>query len=613
MPMLDFRQDRLDYGRMLIPPEGYRLDRAVAATYSIDLNTLLSIPVALFYSQTLEGKLTCERLQVLEAIRRTSEVVSVYCQERQVHVPDRYNRLFAFMEDMIVHVRPADAFTSFHPKVWVIRYVQDGHEDRVTYRVLVLTRNLTYDRSWDLAVTLEGQTGNYKREVNAPLVDFLTHLNGIRPLPEFRRFSQDLAKTRLVPPAGFDRLTFHPLGIPGYRASPIAATSAIETLCMSPFLDASIIMDLGKKTEGKLWLFGRRQELAKLPSEVVKGCKAYCLSDLVVEGEAMAGADEGTDDYMEQDLHAKLFLFRQMDKCRWFVGSANATEAGQVRNAEFAVELIGSHRSAELDGAIKDLLGGDNHQNIFEEFAAEMAGQIDTEVERRTAVRRLEYQLVQVPLIGTLKRSENAINYDLTVTVDLTGLVVPKGISLAAKPLNCSVFVPLESGKVNPLLFENIRETDLSRFMAFSIVADGETLRRFVVRYELDGMPPGRLDSIFKSIVSNRDKFFEYLRFLLTDEVSKGDITNDPTGSKSKGHGEDDDFFLHGELPIFERLIVAASRDPMKLKAVDKVIERLRSTDGEEEAPIPPEFLDFWEVFRPFVPLDYGGRGSNGR
>lgn len=44
-PVLDFRQDRLDYGRLLIPPEDHRLDRAIAVTYSLDLNTLLSIPV----------------------------------------------------------------------------------------------------------------------------------------------------------------------------------------------------------------------------------------------------------------------------------------------------------------------------------------------------------------------------------------------------------------------------------------------------------------------------------------------------------------------------------------------------------------------------------------
>ncbi len=68
--MLDFKEDRLDYGRLLIPPDGYRLDRAVAATYSLDLEMLLSVPVALFYSQTLEGKCDPERFQLLD---RTSE------------------------------------------------------------------------------------------------------------------------------------------------------------------------------------------------------------------------------------------------------------------------------------------------------------------------------------------------------------------------------------------------------------------------------------------------------------------------------------------------------------------------------------------------------------
>ncbi len=41
--MLDVKKHRLDYGAMLIPPNGYRLAKAVAATYTLDLNTLLSI------------------------------------------------------------------------------------------------------------------------------------------------------------------------------------------------------------------------------------------------------------------------------------------------------------------------------------------------------------------------------------------------------------------------------------------------------------------------------------------------------------------------------------------------------------------------------------------
>jgi hypothetical protein len=72
--MLDYKGDRLDYGEMLFPPEGFRLVKAIAVTYSLDLNTLLSIPIALFYAQTLEGIGEGERIQLLEAIQRCPEV-----------------------------------------------------------------------------------------------------------------------------------------------------------------------------------------------------------------------------------------------------------------------------------------------------------------------------------------------------------------------------------------------------------------------------------------------------------------------------------------------------------------------------------------------------------
>jgi len=611
--MLDFRQDRWDYGQMLIPPQGYRLDRAIAATYSLDLNTLLSIPVALFYSQTLEGKLTGERFQVLEAIRRTAEVVTVYCQETQLHVPDRYNKIFAFMEDMIVQVRPADAFTSFHPKVWVIRYVREDEADQARYRVLVLTRNLTYDRSWDLAANLEGPTGAAKRDVNSPLVDFLAHLNAIRPIEKFLQFTRGLARAKLAPPGDFDRIAFHPIGIARHRVSPITSITGLDALCMSPFLDEGTVKDLRKATEGALWLFGRKREMAKLPAKVVGACRAYCISDLVVEGESRSGADEELDEPLEQDLHAKLFVFQEADKCRWYVGSANATKAGHARNTEFIVELIGTDRRVNLKSAIADLLGSDDCQGVFEEFTADMAGKGDAEAKRRAAVRRFEYQLVQVPKQGTLTRAENATNYDLTLTIDLTGLTAPKGIALAVKPLNCVEFTEVKCGKVASPVFRNISETDISQFIAYRITGDGETLRSFLVRYKLAGMPDSRVDSIFRSIVSNRDKFFEYLQFLLAEEVSKGDLTYDHPGKKPLSHGEGVDFLWDAELPIFERLLVAASRDPIKLRAVDGVIERLKSTCGREEPLVPPEFLDFWEVFRPLISAADRGRDANGK
>lgn len=598
--MLDFRQDRLDYGRLLIPPQGHRLDRAIAATYSLDLNTLLSIPVALFYSQTLEGKLDGERFQVLEAIRRTAGIVSVYCQETQIHVPDRYNRLFAFMEDMIIPVRMTDAFTSFHPKVWVLRYVRDGASEKTFYRVLVLSRNLTYDRSWDLAIALEGRIGPATRSTNRPLIEFLAHLNTIRPFADFRRFAGDLAKVRFDVPEGFKRFAFHPVGIDGHHESPIFNHDADATLCMSPFIDDETVIKLRERVRGDFWLFGRDREMAKLNRETVEGCNAYCISNLVVEGESLADVDGSNEERLDQDLHAKLFVFRQEDTCRWFVGSANATRAAHARNTEFMVELVGGDRRVMLERAIEDLLGEGRDTTVFEKFHPESAGQPDPNAKQRAAVRRLEYELAQAPLRGSLDRAANQTSYDLTISLDLRRVREATGLSLVVGPLNCSELVPAEIGKPNHLAFGNIRETELSRFVVFAINHGDELLRHFVLRYEVDGMPATRNDTIFKSIVSNSDQFFEYLRFLLADEVTKGDLFSQPPNSRKKSQG-DDGFLWHARLPIFESIVVAASRDPVKLKAVDGIIQRLRARGPAEEALVPPEFLDFWEVFRPLI------------
>ena len=145
--MLDVKKHRLDYGAMLIPPKGFRLAKAVAATYTLDLNTLLSIPVALFFSQTLEGNFETERVQLLEAIQRCPEVLHIYHQQGKIHVPKKHNRLYGLLEPCVVGILPDNAYTSFHPKVWVLRYEHDAQPTMC--RMIVLTR-ITYDRCWTL-------------------------------------------------------------------------------------------------------------------------------------------------------------------------------------------------------------------------------------------------------------------------------------------------------------------------------------------------------------------------------------------------------------------------------------------------------------------------------
>lgn len=613
--MLEFRNDRLDYGRLLIPPAGYRLERAIAASYSIDLNTLLSIPVALFYSQTLEGKLQGERFQLLEAIQRTAGIVTVYFQHGQLHVPERYNRLFAFMEQMIVPVKRDNAFSSFHPKVWMLRYRPEDDRQSPLYRVLVLSRNLTYDRSWDLAVALEGKVASSQRRDNRPLVDFLAYLNRIRPLQDYHPFVRDLAKVKFEVPENFERLRFHPIGIPDYSESPDQIANADEAMCMSPFVDDDTLLTLRQRVQGKFWLFSRREELEKLPPATVGKFKAHCLTERVVEGERQA--DDGAQlDCQTQDLHAKLLVYQLPDQTRWFVGSANATKAARERNVEFMVELSGSSRAIALQELRDDLLEPNRALNVFEEFSAEFAGRHDLLAGQKRTVRLLEFALSKAPLAGTLSPAANRSNYDLTIRLDLRGVLAPDGLTLKMSPMKnrdgtSGEGEPMQFGQINQPVFENITEADLSRFVAFTISAGEETLRHFLLQYEISGLPTTRLDRIIKDIVSNTDEFFEYLRFLLADEFSKADFEQLPADHK-RGRGNDGDDFTAAELPLFETMIVAASRDPEKMRAVDGVIQRLKIPEPDRPPLIPPAFLDFWELFRPLIPADRVKEAGNG-
>ena len=47
----DSNCDRTDYSSILMPPDGYRLDRAVGATYSLDLETLTAVAICLGLSE----------------------------------------------------------------------------------------------------------------------------------------------------------------------------------------------------------------------------------------------------------------------------------------------------------------------------------------------------------------------------------------------------------------------------------------------------------------------------------------------------------------------------------------------------------------------------------
>ena len=157
------------------PPEGFQLDIAVATTYSLNLSSLILAPLAMAAHDQVSGGADSapDPIALLESVRRYAQRTTVFCHAAAIHVPGTYQRIVAFAEDSVVQVLPKSAGKVFHPKIWVLRFINlDGN---LRHRFICLSRNLTEDRSWDTVLVMD-EAPDGAGANTAPLVSFLQGL-----------------------------------------------------------------------------------------------------------------------------------------------------------------------------------------------------------------------------------------------------------------------------------------------------------------------------------------------------------------------------------------------------------------------------------------------------
>jgi len=230
------------YLEAIKPPAGYQFDRAVGTSYSLDLLTLLVLPLSfvLFDYKGKEDNLQSP-LEILEALQRTSHNFSVFCHKGEIKIPNPPHLLYSYLEPNVVEVEPAAEGKIFHPKVWFLRYT--AADDKPIYKFLCLSKNLTFDRSLDVMVMLEGKVGPEEEWNNEPLQDFLQELPRLSAGSyaehvdsDIELMASEILKVNFEPPPGFkNEILFHPQGIAGYNNFPLAGNFN-RFLAISPFL-----------------------------------------------------------------------------------------------------------------------------------------------------------------------------------------------------------------------------------------------------------------------------------------------------------------------------------------------------------------------------------------
>ena len=225
----DQNKNRVDYGELLIEDSAFELEQAVGMTYSLDMEALMGIPLCLGMRGEMISGQRNNPLYVLEAIRRTGKKLSIFCNVGCIKVPKAESRLFALLENSIHEVRMPKSTYNFHPKLWILQYrnVNDG---RTMIKVVVLSRNLTFDQSMDMAIEMTGYVGREVNPKNQPLADMLTFVSQFDS--KKNAYNQLISNLKKVDKFDlldcFEDYEFHPFGIYGGAENGVKKVMAKE-------------------------------------------------------------------------------------------------------------------------------------------------------------------------------------------------------------------------------------------------------------------------------------------------------------------------------------------------------------------------------------------------
>ena len=595
------------------PPAGFQLESAMAVTFTLNLQTLLAVPAAFTIAglgEVEDDGAGARPVELIHALRVNAGKLTVFSEAGYISLPPA-SRAFGFLERAVVPVR-APRGGIVHPKVWVLRYqeatsAEAGQAAGSRLRVLISSRNLTFDTSWDTMLRLD-ETPNRRGAMLDAVGNLFTGLldstvTKPRAASAHRTrvgsLVQSLGTARFGLPEGVDDLRLHLLGIDKNGPSPAPNSpfpdSPDRCMIISPFLTNGFFT--GVHPGPVQTLVSRQKSLDGLSRHTLESIDRKYVFD---DGgsfeppdrlDADASTGSGRSRVLSPDdpgrplvgLHAKVFAFEKGARAHLFVGSANATGAAFAHNVEILAELHGP--VAEL--GIDRLMAGDEDQPgldyLFHVYHRVPNGGSNGP----TDLDRIRREIAGLKIKGTVEQGspegqEWAVTYrceaplpggeDLTISCwPVTSPGHRRRIE-AARPLEARFATSLEK---------------ISGFLAFELTHTCGEKTSFVVPVTLEGVPGNRDRHLLKALIGDARRFLRYLLALLyenSDHFDPREIARVVEGSAAGKSGS-------LNLAVLEQLLRTMRRDPSKLARLAPLVTDLRADDA-----LPPGFAELWDA-----------------
>jgi hypothetical protein len=602
------------YLSALRPPPGFQLDRAIGTTYSLDLITMLSLPLsfALLDMTDDEGKLARDPVALLHALRAYANRLTIFCQAGGIVVPAQRHPLYAHLEEAIIPVRIEGG--AFHPKIWALRFTSPG--EPVCYRFLCLSRNITGDPSWDTLLALDGEVIERQRAFakSHRLADFLLALPGLAADQLHERHRQavdlladELRRVRFELPEPFTDHEFYPMGLPGFTPPEIPEATR-RLVVLSPFLSAPFLKDIAEEVPAIL--ISRSESLDAIDAAVLKKFDQVFAIDDSASGddEAAEAADTPVPTVAPSDaatvqvahgLHVKLYLADAGWDSDLWTGSANATSAGFHHNVEFLTRLTGKKSKVGIDAFLSGVSGSKGFSQFLSPYQIpKTQPAVNTEAEKNAKIaEELRTMIAALPLRFEIVREEKLYRLTLRTLAPPPAKISATAVAwpMTLAPSTAQSLTPLFSG--HDLVFEHLSSQALTAFLAVMVTAgrgekNGIELR-FVLKIPLLGVPEDRFEDLLHHVLSDPANVLRYLLFLIHhDGLHSGRITDlfTPAHDPAKRRGANG----AASIPLFEELSRALATQPELLDGVQSLVDDLRKTE-EGAALLPTNFDSVWK------------------
>ena len=596
--------DNIVFNEALVTP-GYRVEAVVGTTYSMDLETLLEVPIALGEISVSAKEYLQKPHYLLDIIKQMAHKMCIFCNAGSIYSPFRKaeetrnsligDRILTLLEHCIYPIQlPAieKMICNFHPKIWCIYEVKKDGSDRQV-KVMVMSRNLTYSRDLDAVCVLTGKvcddiTEDAQRR-HKPLIDFLQWLceNSeqekkcenvmspiIKALKKVESFNPDNSM--------FADYSFLPMGISeeyqGKRFLEELQHQKGDLIVLSPFVDTDTLSALTRHKKRRL-LITRPETCNEQLMQLVE-------NELYVPKTSF-GSDE--DDGSEVNLHAKMY-FSFAEKNKFYTGSTNATHNGFANNVEFLLALTFKPYQTSFDQVYKQLI--EENGSFYEQANCLSSSEAEEDLKREMQ-RTLRLAISKIAE-ATVEKYENGL---FRVTVAAQHIESEYPISL----------VPIyrkdkETEYGEKMVFEPLELIDLSELY---VLTCGEVCS--VIRIYTPYMPVGREDAIIKQLLDTPQKVIDYLSYMLSYDP-EGYLEDMLQHSSQKGEtgmsGSGDFKGLH----LYEDMLRMAYQDPERILRAKETISKC-----PKDVDIQPlkELLDKMEKVVPKIELMKKG-GENG-